>query len=69
MNVMTVLERIKSGERVMVTLSQRAQKPLYNLTDGTEVPSDQFEKIKPFITAADAGLFEGGTAQCYEWAK
>ena len=67
MNVMTVLERIKHGEKVMVTLSKRASKPLYNLTDGTEVSEAQFLKVKPFLTAGDGGLFGDSEPLSYEW--
>ncbi|NOD65793.1 hypothetical protein [Ruegeria sp. HKCCD6109] len=68
MKVMDVLERIKHGEKIMVTLSQRASKPLYNLTDGTEVSEAQFLTIKPFIAAGDKSLLEGAEPLSYVWA-
>lgn len=69
MKVMDVLHRIKSGERVMVSLpSERGRHKKYTLTDGTEVSGDQFAAILPFLSPADAGLFAGAEPQSYVWA-
>jgi hypothetical protein len=69
MNVMKVLERIKAGEKVMVTLPSRAGcEKKYSLTDGTEVPGKQFAKISPFLIPADAGLIAEADPQSYQWA-
>ncbi|MDP5216714.1 hypothetical protein Q5Y75_05745 [Ruegeria sp. 2205SS24-7] len=68
MNVMHILERIKRGERVMVTLpTGRMKYKQYDLTDGTEINPDQFEKLRPFLTPVDAGLFSDAEPQSYVW--
>jgi len=68
MKVMDVLKRIKGGERVMVSLTKRdGAGKKYHLTDGTEVSSDQFEKLSDFLTPSDAGLFDDSEPQSYIW--
>lgn len=69
MNVMGVLERIKGGERVMVSMPGPGGKhKKYSLTDGTEVSDSQFFKIKAFLAADDAGLLDDAEPQSYRWA-
>lgn len=69
MNVMRVLERIKGGERVMVSMpGPNGKHKKYSLTDGTEVSEDQFCKIKFFLTPDDAGLLDDAEPQSYRWA-
>lgn len=68
MKVLSVLERIKAGEVVMVTLpSQAGHGKTYSLSDGTEVSRAQFEKIRPFIAPRDKGLIVGSEPQSYAW--
>lgn len=68
MKVMDVLEQIKSGSRVMVTLpSQEGCKHKYSLTDGTEVSRPQFASIRRFLKPSDTGLFDGAVPQSFEW--
>lgn len=69
MKVMDVLNRIKSGEKVMVTLpSGRGKHNQYTLTDGTEVGHEQFEKLRDFLTPDDTGLLPDAEPQSYAWA-
>ena len=68
MKLLDVLTRIKRGERVMVTLPSRdGCAKTYSLTDGTEVPRDQFDKIREFLAPLDPGLIES-EPQSYCWA-
>lgn len=68
MRVMDVLERIKGGDRVMVSLTKRAGAGrAYHLTDGTKVEVEQFEQIREFLVPADSGLFDGSEPQSYVW--
>lgn len=66
---MDVLKRIKSGEKVMVTVaSGRMKYNQYSLTDGTEVDQTQFEGIREFLKADDAALLPDTEPQSYVWA-
>lgn len=68
MKVMDVLRRIKSGEKVIVTLpSSRGTKKQYALTDGTDVSVEHFPAIREFMSPVDAGLFEGCEPQSWQW--
>ena len=68
MRVMDVLTAVKQGARVMVTMPDRAdRKKKYNLTDGTEVSHDQFDRLKPFLAADDPGLMPDAEPLSYRW--
>tara|TARA_R110000744_G_scaffold17882_4_gene48214 strand:- start:692 stop:913 length:222 start_codon:yes stop_codon:yes gene_type:complete len=69
MNIMDVLKRIKSGEKVMVTLPSRANcGKAYSLQDGTDVSREQFCKIEDFLKPSDLGLIPDAEPQSYVWA-
>lgn len=65
---MDVLQAIKGGARVMVTLPAREGcEKKYSLTDGTEVSGKQFRSILPFLVPADGGLLPDADPQSYRW--
>jgi len=69
MRVMDVLKQVKAGARVMVNLQNREGcGKTYNLTDGTNVSSSQFDTMEPFLKPCDAGLIDDCEPQSYEWA-
>lgn len=69
MNVLSVLQRVKAGSTVLVTLPCRdGHDKTYSLSDGTAVSRSQFTKIKPFLAPMDAGLLPDSEPQTYKWS-
>lgn len=65
---MDAILQVKAGSKVMVTMPTRAGAgKKYSLTDGTEISSDQFESMKPFLKPCDPGLLDA-EPQSYQWA-
>lgn len=69
MRSMEILGKLKSGERIMVSLSTRAEcGKKYSLTDGTAIKPEQFAAISEFLKPSDPGLMEDSEPQSWEWA-